>query len=353
MVPLSGSSRLCIIRLSSFGDICMFLPTVRAIQRAYPGISITWIIGRAEYSLLKGDESINFLVYDKKSGLRGAFELGRKLKDIHFDVLMMPQEALRASILSLFIKARIRLGFDRERAKDFQWLFSNRKVAPNPGAHMLEGFLDFARALGAEDTRLEWNIPIPQEAFKRAEEIVQGGYLVLSPCANPFWRNWRNWTAEGYAAVIDYAYTRYGLFTVLTGGGSEVEQNYAGTIEALCKAPVNNQIAKTDIKTLLALIKNAVAVVAPDSGPGHMAAALGTPAIGLYAAANPQRAAPYQKPGYTVNCYADALLKFDGKKVDEVPFGQRVRHPDAMKMITPEMVFEKIDEVVRGEIKYD
>ncbi|MFY0991657.1 glycosyltransferase family 9 protein [Halomonas sp. C05BenzN] len=344
--PLPAQPRhIGVLRLSALGDVCNLVPTVRALQRQWPEARITWIIGRGEHSLLAGLSGVEFVVYDKSTGLAGMRRLWRELADTRFDVLLHMQQALRASVLSLGLKADVRVGFDKARAKDAQHWFTHRQLAPHPRAHVLESFLDFARLLGVEDLSLAWDLPVPSVAFDEAAALSgDAPYLLMSPCANPRLRNFRNWSAEGYATVIEHAWSQHGLRAVLTGGGSTQEREMGERIQALSRPEaVVDAIGGTSLKGLLALIARARAVVAPDSGPVHMANALGTPVVGLYATTNPDRAAPYLWRDFVVDRYPEAVRAYLHKPPEEIPWGQRVRHPDAMSLIRAEDVIERLD----------
>ncbi|UCZ57778.1 glycosyltransferase family 9 protein [Desulfurispirillum indicum] len=345
-MPLPESPRtICILRLSALGDVCNLVPAVCAIQRRHPQASITWVIGKAEYLLLQGLEGVEFIVYDKASGVKGLLELRRSLNERCFDVLLLMQVALRASALSLAIRARTRLGFDRKRAKDFQWLVTNHHIPESANGHVLDGFLDFARMLGARDLSLRWNIPIPPEEREKAQLLVPENtpYIVLSPCSTQRTRNFRNWSAQGYAEVIRHIAQQYGIATILTGGRTSTELQYGEQISLLTPDTTVNAIGGTSLKTLLALIGGAVAVIAPDSGPMHMATAMGTPAIGLYAGSNPLRTGPYLSQQWVVNRYPHAVRTYMGTSEDKLRWGQRVRHPHVMDIIKPIDVIEKFD----------
>ncbi|QTP57248.1 glycosyltransferase family 9 protein [Billgrantia antri] len=344
--PLPAQPRhIAVLRLSALGDVCNLVPTVRALQRQWPDARITWIIGKAEHSLLAGLSGVEFVVYDKASGLAGMRRLWRELDGTRFDVLLHMQQALRASVLSLGLKADVRVGYDKARAKDAQHWFTHRQLAPHPRAHVLESFLDFARLMGVEDLSLEWDLPLPGEAIEEAGAITGNApYLLMSPCANPRLRNFRNWSAEGYAAVIEHAWAQYGLKTVLTGGGSTLEREMGERIAALSRPEaVIDVIGATSLKGLLALIASARVAIAPDSGPVHMANAMGTPVVGLFATTNPDRAAPYRWRDFVVNRYPDAVRAYLHREPDEITWGQRVRHPDAMSLIRIDDVVQRLD----------
>lgn len=339
-------AHICVLRLSALGDVCNLVPTVRALQRQWPEARITWIIGKGEHSLLSGLSGVEFVVYDKASGLAGMRELWRGLADTRFDVLLHMQQSIRASLLSLGLKAGVRVGYDKARAKDWQHWFTHRQLAPHSNAHVLESFMDFARLLGVEDDRLEWSLAVPDSAYNEARRLSGGRpYLVISPCSSVRVRNYRNWSAEGFAAVIEHAWQQYGLITLLTGSGTTKEREMCERIAALVpdREALVDAIGQLSLKGLLALIDEAQGVIAPDSGPVHMANALNTPVIGLYATSNLQRTGPYRWRHLAVDCYPEAVERFLHKDVESLGWGERVRHPDAMMLIRSEDVIGRLD----------
>jgi heptosyltransferase I len=134
---------------------------------------------------------------------------------------------------------------------------------------------------------------------------------------------------------------------VLTGGNSLLEKNTADEIMRLCKSarPVN-LVAQTSIDELVAVLHLAEIVLAPDTGPVHIASALGTKTIGLYAATNPERAGPYNHLNYVVNKYPEALLLYNKQTVKQARWGARVRTADCMKLITVADVIQQIERII-------
>ncbi len=336
---------LCILRLSAVGDISHTLPVVRTIQHTWPHTRLAWIIGKSEYQLVYDIPDIEFIVFDKKAGLRGYLDVRKHLRNRRFDVLLHMQMSLRASMLSLFVDSPIKLGFDRQRAKDLQWLFTNHQIAYQPGQHVIDSFFGFSEALGIPQKRLEWNIPIPNEAYETLQEQlpVETPYLVLSPCSS---MAYRNWDALRYAEVADYVSKKYGLTIVLSGGPSAIEHEFGRIISEHCQCAVVNLIGKTTLKQLLALLQGAKLVIAPDAGPAHLANAVETPVIGLYATTNPDRARPYNWPQLVVNKYPEAILGKFGKTVAELPWGTRVRDDGTMLRIQVDDVTGVIDRLL-------
>jgi heptosyltransferase I len=352
---------LCLLRLSALGDITHVLPTLRTLQKHWPATEITWIIGKSEYQLVKAIDNINFIIFDKSSGLSSYSELNKQIKQ-HlqgkaFDVLLHMQLSIRASVASLFIPAKIKLGFDKKRAKDMQSLFCNYQITPDSSRqHVLDSFLEFPRYFGLHPV-MSWQLPVAQPAInaikKRLpmnESTRDKKLFVINACAVAKSKNWRNWSSEGYAAIADYAGDNYGMQVVLTGGNSPLEIDTAEEILSLCKnsKPVN-LVASTSIDELVAILHMANIVVAPDTGPVHIASALGTDTIGLYASTNPDRAGPYNHQQFVVNKYPQALLKYNGKTVDDAAWGERIKTAECMALISVDNVIQQIDRIIEKQ----
>jgi heptosyltransferase I len=344
-LPLaSPPRRVCLLRLSAVGDVSHALPLVRTLQAAWPETALTWIIGRAEHTLVGDVPGVEFIIFDKARRWRAYADLARGLRGRRFDVLLHMQHSLRASLASLLVRADVRLGFDRARAKDLQWLFTNAHIAPRPNQHVVDSFLGFAEALGIHERVLRWDIPIPEAAHCFADEHLPPGapILVVSPCSS---MAYRNWVAERYAAVADHAVAR-GMRVVLTGGRSALEREYGEAITRhMHSAPVN-LIGRTSLKELMAVLARATVVLAPDSGPAHLATAVGVPVIGLYATTNPARARPYLSERWVISRYEEAVLAKYGKPVDQLPFGIRVRDAGTMERISVAEVNAILDRVL-------
>lgn len=321
--------------MSAIGDVCHTVPVVRALQDRWPAADITWIIGKTEAALVGDIPDITFHILDKSMGWRAYPRLRRQLAGKSFDLLLHMQTSLRSSIASRLISSPVRLGFDRARARDGQWLFTTHRIEAKTKEHVMDSLFGFARALGIPEGRPRWDIPIPDQAREYAAQYVQAGRktMIISPCATARYRNWRNWSAEGYAAVADYAAGKYDMRVLLTGAPTGMERQYGNAICRLAGCKPINLIGKTGLKELLALLDEADVLIAPDSGPVHMATAVGTPVIGLYATTNPMRAGPYFSRQWVVNKYPEALKEELGRTVEEVPWGTRVRNPTAADRI--------------------
>jgi heptosyltransferase I len=343
--PVQPPGRLCIIRLSAIGDTCHTVPVVRAIQDAWPATEITWIVGRVEHSLLAGLEGIRFAILDKALGWRGYLALRRQLGDPRFPILLHMHASQRANLASLCVRAPIRLGFDRARARDGQFWFCNHHLPARRERHVMDGLFEFVEALGIRPGPPRWDIPVAAADREFAAAVIDPTRpsLIISPCTGQRFRNFRNWRAERYAEVAAYARQRYGAQIVLTGGRTQIEQEYGQAITGYCGGPVENLIGRTSLKQLLCLIERASVVLCPDSGPAHMATAVRTPVVGLYASSNRFRTGPWASQHLVVDKYPEAVRAELGVEVDEIRWGRRVRAADVMDRIEVADVVEKLD----------
>jgi heptosyltransferase I len=325
------------------------VPVVRTLQQVRPDCRLTWIIGRREAELVDDLPGIEFIRFDKQDGLRSYRKLARELKGRRFDVLFHMQNSWRANSVSLALRAAVRIGFARGDTHDAQWLFTNHRIPPLGHVHVMESFFAFLRELGIAETSLTWDLPIPATALEQARQWIPDGVpaLVVSPCAAPRFRNFRDWPADRYATVCRYAADRYGLKIIITGGASKQEAHYSEIIRHHVPQAID-LTGKTRLKDLLALLTRARGLLCPDSGPAHMGTAAGIPVIGLFASTNPDRARPYRSRTWCVNRYPDALERFLRRHVDEVPWGTRVRDPGAMDLVTVGDVMERLDRLMAG-----
>ena len=337
---------MCILRLSAIGDTCHIVPIVRTLQRVWPATQLTWIIGRTEGRLMTLLPGVEFITIDKSLGVAALPGVRRALRGRRFDVLLHMQLSLRASLASLAVTARLRLGFDRARARELQWLFTNARIAPRVDEHVLDSFQGFLEALGVERGVLEWNLPLPEEARAYAAKLIPDAVptLIVSPCSSHPARNWR---AERYAAVIDHAVQRHGMRVLLCGGRSRLERETGEAIERHATVPLVNQIGCDTLPQMLALLARASVLVSPDSGPVHMATMVATPVIGLYAATRVQRVGPYLSRQWCIDRYDAAARRFCGVSAGQLPWHRKIERPGVMDLIEVAEVCERLDALLR------
>ena len=306
--------------------------------------------------MLLGDiPDIEFIIFDKSDSKKATRRVRKTLASRHFDVALCLHASMRTNLFTRSIRSPLRLGYDFTRARDFQWLFTNRRIPPTQGQHVLDAMLEFSKAIGVARQELRWDIPLSaaHQEFAAQYRCGTNPLMVISPCSSQRARNFRNWSAENYAAAANHARNRFQCDIVLTGGNTALELEYGQTIEKLCGTGIRNLVGQTSLKQLMALIDAADVVLCPDSGPAHMATAAGTPVIGLYATSNPARTGPYLSQQLVVNAYPQACEEFLGKSVEQLRWGQRVRDPRAMGMIRLGDVNRRIQQVLSGKDNSD
>ena len=316
------------------------MPLIRTLRRAWPEVPITWILGKGEARLLEGLENVELIVFDKSAGLAGLRELRRKLAGRRFEVLLQMQLALRANLLSALVSAERRIGYDLTRSKEGHSLFINERIQPG-GHHVLDVFGKFCEPLGLRQDRVEWNLPVPQAALDWAAQHLPGDQrtLLISPCSSHVLRNWR---PKRYAAVADHAAAQ-GWRIAICGGRSALERTTGDAILAAMRHPALDLVGKDTLKQLLALLERATLVLSPDSGPAHMANAVGTKVMGLFACTDRERCGPYSDLRFSVDHYDEAARKFMCKPASELRWGKRVEFPGVMDLISVEEVLGRFD----------
>ncbi|MEP6634475.1 MAG: glycosyltransferase family 9 protein [Luteimonas sp.] len=324
---------ICLLRLSALGDVTHVLPLVHTLQSACPAAALTWIIGKVEHKLLDGLQGVDFVVYDKSSRWEGMRTVRRRFVGHRFDALLQMQVAARANLLSAFVPAVRRIGYNRALSKDLHGLFVNERIAERPGAHVLDAIGSFCEPLGLKQNEVVWNLPVPEDAhaWARSQWPDDGApTLLISPCSSHVLRNWR---AERYAAVADHAVAQ-GWRVVLCGGRSDLERATTNAILAAMCASAIDLVGKDTLKQLPALLARADLVMTPDSGPMHIANAMGAKVLGLHAASNPERSGPYSNRRYCVDRYDAAARKFLRRPATDLKWGTKIEREGVMDLVT-------------------
>lgn len=340
---------ICILRLSALGDVCNAVAAVQAIQVRHPQAKITWIIGRIEHQLVNNLPNVEFISFDKKQGRMARKEFKARFKHRKFDVLLHMQVAMRANRLAGFINATRKIGFDKKRAKELHSLFINERIKAQEQAHVLDGFFGFAEVLNVDlnANKPSWTIPVSEseQAFADQHAPLNRKTLIICPAAS---KRERCWLPERYACVADAA-LKEGFSVILAGAPAPLDKELSDQIIALAKGKITNLVGKSSLKEMYALLGNASWVLAPDTGPAHMANAQGTPVLGLYGHSNPARTGPYNFLRYVVEVYHEHLLLQQGKTAQHLPWGKRVKGDAIMQNITSEAVICMMHKLIKQE----
>lgn len=329
---------ICLVRLSALGDVLMCLPAVRRLQDAYPNAEITWVISRPAYDLVEGISGIEFVVIDKPSSLLDYWRFYRRMRKKRFDVLLAMQASFRANLLYPLIKARRKIGYDSLRAKDGHFLFINETI--NPGNdHTLEGFLKFSTLAGAHSETVRWDLVIREEhrQFARGHLPENAPILLVNPAAS---KPERSWLVNRYVEVIRYAQEKWDCQVVLIGGPGEYDRLLANQI--LAQVDVIDLVGKTRPQQLLAIIEQADALLCPDTGPSHMAAAVNTPVVALHAVTSSDVSGPYTFRHLAVDYYDQAVVNILNKTPETNVWGTHAHGEKTMELVPVEPVLHNL-----------
>ncbi|AHG91407.1 glycosyl transferase family 9 [Gemmatirosa kalamazoonensis] len=331
-VPLD---RVCIVMMSAVGDAVHVLPVLTALERAHPAMHATWVLQPGPATLVRGHPSVDDIVpFDRTAGVRGFADVRRELRARGpFDLCINLQVYFKAGLITSFVPAPVKLGFDRARARDFNWLFTNAKIPPHAMGHVQDQYFEFLEALGVPHEPPVWNLgPWPDERAWQAEFLSQFD-RPIAPIVVATSKPQKDWLPERWAAVCDALYADFGLQPVLVGGRSERELAAEAVIVREARhRPVS--ALGSGLRKLVAILDGAALVLSPDTGPLHMTVALDRPVVSLIGYSNPKRVGPYRK-------FRDLMIDAYGEPGEEYPISMENRL-DRMPRITVDDVLAKV-----------
>lgn len=333
---------ICILRLSSIGDITHMIPIIKSIQTHAPKIDITWIIGKTEYSLVKNISNVHFIVIDKNDFLSTFSTLIYLYKNFRFDALLHMQVSLRANFISLFIKAKVKIGFDKHNSKNLHDFFINTRINDSVRKHVRETFFEFLSKIGIEKRSNSTDINIK---YKTDKHLTKKKYIVFNPFTSSRRFNYREWDINNYKVIADYLSNNYNIHSVMVGGNTDYEISQSKKMES--QSNIINLVGETDLQELYNILRECRLYIGPDSGTLHIASILNRPVIGLYATSNPNRTGPINNMDNIINKYPMALYKYHKMKTEEVKWGKRIRDRNAMKLINIDEVIIKINNILK------
>lgn len=328
---------ICIVMMSAIGDAVHVLPVVTALKRAWPECRITWIIQPVAYQMVKDHRAVDdFIIFRRRRGRdawKGFAEIRRELEGRHFDLLIGLQVYFKAGIITAMASAKVKLGFDRVRARDAQWLFTNRRIPARGQRHVQDQYFEFLEYLGVDPQPVDWSLDFDEHEraaqaafFAKRDRPVCAVVVATSKVE-------KNWTPEGYARVLEVVDQEHGLQPVLIGGPAQIERLIADDVIARTGARVIDEIGD-DLRKLMWILDGSALLISPDTGPLHIGRALETPAVSLFGYTNPRRAGPYR--AYT-DLIVDGYAEYPGEDYPITP-----AYRDGMKRVTVDRVLEKV-----------
>jgi lipopolysaccharide heptosyltransferase II len=318
--------KILFIKLGALGDVINTLPLAITLHEQLDA-HIHWLVEPLSYPLVSSHSSVErAILFDKKHWPRALGGVLKELQSEKFDIALDLQRLIKSGLFCMVSQSARRIGFDKARCKEFTWLFPFERIpASDPTMHMVNQYLDFARYLGVIPSEIRWDIPITGQISLD----IPKKYVVLNIGATT---SAKRWSAAGFATLASGLLDRYAVQGVLTGGPGDIRM--AQEIESLAEGRVMNLVGQTSFQDLAEIISGAAAIVTCDTGPMHLAVALGKEVVALIGPTNPTRTGPLR--GRIVRQYLDCM-----------PCNKRrCEDPVCMRGITAEMVLDALEEIL-------
>lgn len=333
-VPLD---RVCIVMMSAVGDAVHVLPVLTALKRHHPAMHVTWVLQPGPASLVRGHHCVDEIVlFDRTKGVTGFLDIRRRLQAMTFDLVINLQVYFKAGIITGFTRAPVKLGFDRARARDANWLFTTDRIPPHPMQHVQDQYFEFCEWLGVPHTPVEWDLG----PWNDAERAWQREFLArfdrpIVPIVVATSKAQKDWLPERWAEVSDALYHDFGLQPVLVGARSPREVHAEQVIMERARTKPYSALGQGGLRGLVGIIDGAALVLSPDTGPLHMTVALDRPVVSLIGYSNPKRVGPYRK-------FRDLMIDAYGEPGEDYPISMENRF-DRLPRITVQMVLDKVE----------
>jgi heptosyltransferase I len=326
--------RICIVMMSAVGDAVHVLPVLNALKRANPRTRITWILQPGPAALVRGHRSVDeIIIFDRTRGLMAFADAAARLANRRFDLVINLQVYFKAGIVTGFTHAPIKLGFDWARARDLNWLFTNRKIAPGPVQHVQDQYFEFLTVLGVAPQPVEWDLGPWREEREWQRRFIASIDRPIASIVVATSKPEKDWFPGRWAEVCDALHQEFGMQAVLVGGRSARELAAERVVIARAKHKPRSELG-SGLRNLVSILDASALVLSPDTGPLHMSVALNRPVISLMGYTNPKRTGPYRR-------FQDLIIDAYGEPGEDYPITMENR-AGRMKRIETRDVLEKV-----------
>jgi lipopolysaccharide heptosyltransferase I len=331
-----AEDRLLVVRTSSMGDIIHTLPAAARLRDSFPDAQIDWLVDRKWRELLRGNADLNQVIEIDRGDLSQMAGCVQQLRARGYSTALDFQGLYRSAILAYASGAPRRFGFDRDHAREgLAALLYNHPVAPT-GAHKVDQNISLAAAAGAKPGPVRFPLAVCEQAEEwAAAEFAKNSltdFFALSPGGG--WTS-KCWPAERYGELHRELNRKYGWRGVVSFGPGE-----RGLADSVLRAAGDSGpiLLEMDISQLMAVLRRARVFVAGDTGPLHLAAALGTPVVGLFGPTDPARNGPYGAANIVVR----------NARPEETTYERGTSHSAAMISISVQQVVEAVEQRLRA-----
>ena len=278
--------KILVIKLGALGDVINTLPVVVNIHRHF-NAEIHWLVAPLSLPLLTGHPSVSKTIVFDKHRLKGNLpKVMRAIREYEYDVILDFQRILKSALFCMAARGGRRIGFDWNRCKEMTGLFPFERIPPgDPDSHMLMQYMEFGEYLGVPCGRVSWNIP----RLENHEPELPAEYVVLNIGAT---KEPNRWPLARFAELADRIDERFRMPCVITGGPEDRDD--AAAVQNRARTKIINLAGRTSVMELVEIIARAECVVTADTGPMHLASALGTNLVALFGPSDPSRTGPYR-----------------------------------------------------------
>ena len=334
-LPPWKGGRLGIVMMSALGDAVHVLPLLDALKRHAPSTRVTWVLQPGPALMVQGHPLVDdVVIFQRTLGLGAYGDVRRQLRARPLDLLLNLQVYFKAGIVTWLARAPVKLGFDFERSRDANWLFTTHRIPPHAPQHVQDQYFEFIECLGVPHGEPRWHLgPTAAERAAARALVADAGDGPLVGLVVASSKREKNWLPERYAETATALVREAGTRCVLLGGTSPIEREAADGILARAGGRPIDALG-SGLRTLLGLIDACDVVISPDTGPLHMAVAMDVPAVGLYGYNNPKRVGPYRR-------FTDLLVDAYGDQGEDYPISMQHRL-GRMARIRTEDVVEKV-----------
>jgi heptosyltransferase I len=333
--------RIGIVMMSAVGDAVHVLPLLTALKRHTPDVHVTWVLQPGAAALVRGHWAVDEIIeFNRSLGWRAYPAVRRALATRPFDVVLALQVYFKAGLVTSFTRAPVKLGFDRTRARDLNWLFTTDRIPPREGQHVQDQYFEFLEALHVPHEPATWDLgPWDSErAWQRS--FLDRFDRPIAPIVVGTSKAEKDWLPERWAEVSDALHGDFGLQPVLVGGRSARELHAERIILERARVPVTSALG-SGLRNLVGILDGGALALSPDTGPLHMAVALNRPVIALMGYTNPKRVGPYRR-------FHDLLIDAYGEPGEDYAVSMENR-PGRMPRIS---VRDVLDRVERWRVAY-
>ncbi|MBP7933263.1 MAG: lipopolysaccharide heptosyltransferase I [Phycisphaerae bacterium] len=345
--------RILIIKPSSLGDVIHALPVLSGLRRRFPEARISWLVSTSCMGLIEGHPELDELIpFDRRRygkvgrSWKATREFARFALDLRarrFDLVLDLQGLFRSGFFAWISGAGLRMGFTSTR--EFGWIFHTHRVyVPPRDLHAVERNLLFARRLGLAEEPVRFTLPVQEEARAAVAAMLDPhgirsgqGYALIAPGTR--WET-KVWPVEYFAAVARYVRLNHSLPVVLAGAPDEL--GIADRVQELAGEPVANLAGRTSLQQMVALVDRAAVAIMNDTGPMHLAVALGRPLVAVYGPTNAVRTGPYRRPESVARLDLECSPCYL-KRLKDCPHGHK-----CLKELGPETVCRRVSQALRG-----